>query len=248
MCPDGLVVPERNIWANGVPLADADYSFAPQELQVEYEEFFNPPSKPSGKDRPAEPAEIMSDSSGDPAVAIAKNVQLLVEILAIPSDMRWDMRNRLLRSLGDGKLVAYGYKITRNPADARVKIPSDLFENKFLNWEDSSIKGSGLEFVSVLVFESGLAQDIDAHLANKPPTQGTSIKRGPPPSSAAIEEAIKSLLNEGWQPNNYMQKENIETVRARVHKLHPGEFPHNRGLSSESIRVVLAKLIPRPKN
>ena len=105
MCPDGLITPQRDTWANGIPLADADYSFAPQELRVEYEEFFNPPSKPSGKDRPAAPAEIMSDSSGDPVVAIAKNVQLLVEILAIPSEMRWDMRNRLLRSLGEGKFV-----------------------------------------------------------------------------------------------------------------------------------------------
>lgn len=248
MCPDGLITSAHDIWANSVPLADADYSFAPEDLRVEYDEFFNPPPKPSDKDRPAALAEIMPGSSNDPVIAIAKNVQRLVEILAIPSDMRWDMRNRLLRSLGEGKFVAYGYEIPRNPADSRVKIPSDLFEHKFMNWENSTIQGSGLEFASVLIFESGLAQEIDAQLAQKPPTQGTGIKRGPPPSSAAIEEAIKSLLNEGWQPNNYMQKENIETVRARVHKLHPGEFPHNRGLSTESIRVVLTNLIPRPKN
>ncbi len=248
MCPDGLITPQRDIWANGVPLADADYSFAPEDLRVEYDEYFNPPPKPSGKDRTPAPDETTSGSAGDPVIAIAKNVQRVIEILAIPSEIRLEMHNRLLQSLGAGKFVAYGYAIPRNPANSRVKIPRDLFEPKFVNWENSNIRGAGLEFASVLIFESGLAQEIEAYLAKKPPTQGTGIKRGPPPSSAAIEKAIKSLLNEGWQPNNYMQKENIETVRARVHKLHPEEFPHNRGLSTESIRVVLANLIPRPKN
>jgi hypothetical protein len=248
MCPDGLVVPARDIWANGVLLAEADHSFAPEDLRLDYDEYYNPPPRPSSKDRPAAPAEIMSGSSSDPVITIAKNIQQLVEILAIPSEMRWDMRNRLLRSLGTGEFVAYGYAVPRNPTSIRSKIPRDLFDVKYVKWEDSSITGAGLAFASVLIFESGLAQEIDAHLVKKPPTQGTGIKRGPPPSSAAIEEAIKSLLDEGWRPNNYMQKENIETVKARVHKLHPGEFPKNRGLSKESIRKVLANLIPRIKN
>jgi len=247
MCPDGLITPQRDIWANGVPLADADYSFAPEDLRVEYDEFFNPSPKLSGKDRLTASAEIMPGSSSDPVITIAKNVQRLVEILAIPSEMRWDMRNRLLISMGEGKFVAYGYEIPRNPADFRVKIPSDLFEPKFMNWENSTIHGSGLEFVSVLVFESGLAQEIDAQLAKKPPIQGTGVKRGPSPSSTAIEEAIRSLINDGTLPNHNHQKQNIEIVRARAHELHPGEFLHDRGLSHESIRVVLAKLIPLAK-
>ncbi len=248
MCPDGLITPQRDIWANGVPLAEADYVFAPEDLRVEYDEYYNPPPKPSGIDRPEAPTEIMSGSADDPVIAIAKGVQQVIEILAIPTKLRMEMRNRLLPSLGMGKFVAYGYTIPRNPADPRVKIPRDLFEPKFVNWENSTIRGAGLEFASILVFESALAQEIDAQLVKKAPIQGITPKRGPPSSQQAIEKAIRSLMDERQLPNSKMQKENIPLVQNRVQELYPGEFPHNRGLGAESIRKVLANLIPRPKN
>ncbi len=248
MCPDGLITPQRDIWANGIPLADADYSFASEELRVEYDEYYNPPPKLSGKDRTSAPDEIMSGSAGDPVIAIAKNVQRVIEILAIPSEIRLEMQNRLLQSLGAGKFVAYGYTIPRNPADSRVKIPRDLFEPKFVNWENSNIRGAGLEFASVLVFESGLAREMDAELTKKAPAKEARSKRGPSSSQQAIEKAVRTLMDEGQLPNSKLQKENIPLVQIRVQELFTGEFPHNRGLSAESIRKVLANLVPRLKN
>jgi len=242
---DGPLTPSPDFWESGVPLSEADYFFADENLRAKYVE----PQIPLPFQFLAKIATLIVQPENEKEKLEHEKLEQINRDAHDRTSSYMgavlEARELLLSDLRKGKLISYGYVAPRNPASIRSKIPRDLFEPKYVIWEDSSVKGAGIEFSSVLVFELELAQEIDAQLAKKPPSQGTGIKRGPSPSSSAIEEAIRSLLDEGWQSQNYLQKENIVTIRARVHKLHPGKFPNDRDLSKESIRVVLAKLIPR---
>ncbi len=247
MCPDGLVAPHRDIWNLGVPLRDAPCSFATDDLREAWD---------------APPILMFAPFIGELALALAKNIdgerdpkyrQMARQVreskqrVNAQGSAGVEMADRLLAGIRDGRYAAYGYAKPRNVKDCRVRIPIDVFEKKYIDWKNSSIKGADLEFVSVLIFESGLAAEIDAEL-NKASARKTHSKRGPLSSRGAIEAAIQSLVAERELPNNDLQKQNIELVRTRVHELYPGEFPKDRALSDESIRKALAALNPRRKN
>jgi hypothetical protein len=250
MRPDGLVTLELDIWKLGVPLRDAPYAFAPDHLRTAYD---------GAQISAAEPflapiAEIVlaisnnNNTERDPKrLDMAQQIQKSKDRTDAYFAAVVEMRERLRSGIQLGAFVAYGYAIPRDPNSRRIKIPADVFEEKYTNWNNSAIKGAGLEFVSVLVFESGTAQAIDAQLAKKS-SQGTELKRGPSPSKAAIKEAIQSLIEQGRLPNHNQQKENVGLIRERIHELHPGEFPHDRGLGHESIRNVLSQLVPHNRN
>jgi len=247
MCPDGPLTPSHNIWENGVPLSEADFYFADENLRAKYIE----PQIPLPFQLLAKIATLIAQPENEKEKLEHEKMEQINrdahEQTSSYLSAVLEARELLLSDLRKGKLISYGYVAPRNPASIRSKIPRDLYEPKYVIWEDSSVKGAGIEFSAVLVFELEPAQEIDAQLAKKAPAKGTGIKRGPPPLSDAIEESIRSLINDRTLPNHNQQKDNIGLVRARAHESHPGEFPHNRGLSNESIRVVLAKLIPRAK-
>jgi hypothetical protein len=202
MCPDGLTIPARDIWENGVSLFEADYFFADENLRAKYDQLQIPLpiqilgkittliAQPKNEEQKLEYQKIEQINQD----ALDRSRSHLSAVL--------EARDLLLSDLQKGKLIAYGYVAPRNPASTRSKIPRDLFDPKFVNWEDSFVKSADLAFSSVLIFELKLAQDIDAQLAKKAPTKGTGIKRGPPPLSDAIEEAIRSLINDGTLPNH----------------------------------------------
>ncbi len=252
MPPDTQITPKRDIHEMGVPLRDAPYAFAPEQLRAAHDGSRILMAEPVLAGIAAVTVTIIEHNKDQYPGIDTKKLGLTRRKIK-NSKARTDvhiativeMRERLISGIHDGEFVAYGYVIPRNPADIMAKVPADLFDLKYIKWNKSSIKGAGLEFASVLVFESGLAHEIDAKLAQKSHAQKAGTKRGPPSSKFAIEEAIKSLIDDGTLPNHNQQKDNIEIVRVRVHELHPGEFPKSRGLSKESIREPLAKLIPR---
>jgi hypothetical protein len=248
MCSDRLIIPVRDIWENGIPLCDADYYFADEILRAKY----NEPQIPLPFRILTNIVTLIAKPKDESQKLGYKKLKQLNQDLRERSDAylsaALESQKLLLSDLRKGNLIGYGYFAPRNPTSIRVKIPRDLFESEYIKWEDSAIKGTDIEFSSVLVYELELAQEIDAQLAKKSPVQGTGIKRGPPSSGDSIEEAIRSLINDGTLPNHNQQKQNIGIVRSRVQKLHPGEFPNNWRLGNESIRKVLAKLIPRARN
>lgn len=251
MCPQEIATLEPDIWEQGVPLEDAPYAFAPEHLQEAYDGSQLPGIAPFliPIAQVALAVSKVKGPDGDPKLKeMARQIQISKDRLGVNVTIYLEMRDRFMSRFQQGAFVAYGYAIPRDPNDRLVKIPKDVFEVKYINWENSAIKGNGLEFASVLVFERDLAPEIDALLAKKSPAQGTGIKRGPPSSSVVIEQAVRSLIDQGQLPNHNQQKENVGLVRERIHQMHPGEFPHDRGLGHESIRKVLANLIPRSKN
>jgi hypothetical protein len=247
MCPDGLVTPNRDIWGMGVPLRDAPYDFAPDDLRA----VLDAPQIPWPVPYLGELLlGFLKNAEGERDPRYSDWTQQLRESkdrVAAQMAVSIEMADRLLSDIRDGRYVAYGYKKPRDVKDRRVKIPADLFEREYINWENSSINGADLEFVSVLVFESGLEQEIDTELKQSPAAKRRS-KRGPSSSSGAIEETIRFLIADRSLPNHDLKKQNVELVRKCVHQLYPGEFPKDRGLSDESIRKVLEKLIPRQRS
>ncbi len=59
------------------------------------------------------------------------------------------------------KLFAYGYSIPRKADDKPNLIPFDVIVNGEINWDNSSIKGNGLEFVGVTVFKKPLINELN---------------------------------------------------------------------------------------
>ncbi|MDE2165920.1 MAG: hypothetical protein KGJ66_06245 [Alphaproteobacteria bacterium] len=246
MCPDGLVAPRRDIWSLGIPLGDAACEFAPEELRKAGE----PPWQMAFVARTA--GVILeglknTEQARNPRYAEAiRQVREADAVTTASMHAHIEMAEQLLSGIRSGQYVAYGYKRPRDVKNRRMKIPSDLFDRQYIDWKNSAVKSPDLEFLSVLVFESGLAPDIDAELKQSSASEHRS-KRGPLPSSAEIEETIRWLIADQLLPNHDLQKQNIELIRKRVHELYPGEFPKDRGLSKESIRKALEKLIPRQR-
>lgn len=227
----------RDIWKKGIPLAEADYYFAPQKLRDEYNEPQIPPRRMS---RGLEL--MMKEMPADRRSELLKQiepVQTFFDVATARSDVQRRMRDRLLHLLSIDRLVAYGFPIPRNPADSHQRISQDLFQSRFVNWDHSSIKGAGLEFQSVLVVRPKLAAEIEARL---PQVARRAIGR--PSSRGAITAAIRSLIDADWSPAG-LRKRDYDSIRAQVHKLFPGQFAENKNLSDKTIAKYLRSEIAR---
>lgn len=167
MCPDVPLTPSHNIWESGVPLSDADYHFAPENLRAKYIK----PEIPLPFQFLAKIATLIVQPKNEKE---KKEHEKLEQINRDADEQTssylsavLEARELLLNDLREGKLIAYGYFAPRNPASIRSKIPRDLLELKYMNWEDSGIKGPDLEFSSVLVFEPEPAQEMDRPIGEK---------------------------------------------------------------------------------
>lgn len=227
----------RDIWKKGIPLAEADYYFAPQKLRDEYNEPKIPPQKMSRG------FELMlKELPVDKRAEFLKRlqpVQNFFDISRARGDVERRMRDRLLHLLSNDRLAAYGFPLPRKPADIRQRIPQDLFQSRFVNWNDSSIKGAGLEFQSVVVFRPKWTAEIESQL---PQVAHRAIGR--PSSKVAITAVIRSLINAGWSLSS-ARKRDYELIRAEVHKLFPGQFVGNKNLSDKTIAKYLGPVIAR---
>jgi len=227
----------RDIWKKGIPLAEADYYFAPQKLRDEYNEPKIPPRRMS---RGLEL--MMKEMPADKRPELLKQlepVQNFFDVSRARGDVQRRMRDWLLHLLSNDRLVAYGFPTPRKPADIRQRIPQDLFQSRFVNWDHSSIKGAGLEFQSVVVFRPKWTSEIESQLSR---VARQAIGR--PSSKGAITAAIRSLIDTGWSPSG-SRKRDYDLIRTQVHKLFPGQFAGNKNLSDKTIAKYLAPEIAR---
>ena len=226
------------IWNRAVPLGDADYYYAPAHLRREYNATRVPAplpvTEPSGVD--------LSKLSGWEKFDLA--AKFMAEHVLDPWDARWSVRckmmDRLCRSIKSGEFYAYGFHVPRKPSDVPVRLPIDVFELRFINGWNSSLKGAALEFVSVRVIRASEAQEIERRF---PPTAEAPVRRrqGRPSADTHIEHAIASLHKDGKLPNNKTRKANIELVRQRVRQENPTEHQTDRGLGDSKIRQSLLR-------
>ncbi|HEV2163139.1 MAG TPA: hypothetical protein VGR52_13030 [Stellaceae bacterium] len=247
MCPDGLVVPRRDIWSLGVPLRDAPYEFAHEELRKAGEAPWQWAFVARTAGVILEGLQNTEQARNPQYAAAVRQIREADEVTTASIHAHIEMADQLLAQIREGRCVAYGYKRPRGVNDCRIKIPADLFERKYVDWNNSAINGPDLKFMSVLVFESGLAAEIDAELARERPTNKNHRKRGPEPNSF-LEKVVHSLIDDESLRKYRLQKEQFALVRKHAIELYPEQFPNGFGLSNESIRKVLVKLIPRARN
>jgi hypothetical protein len=136
-------------------------------------------------------------------------------------------------------LTAYGYKVPREPRDLPVKLPIDIFKSAFVNWGKSTIRGAGLEFVSVRVIPPAIARKMQNQLPSPPNSPPARVRIGRPSARSDINAAIMSLYQDGTLPNELPHKSNMSVVKDRIHKLFPGRYPKDKGLGYDTLRKQL---------
>jgi|ERR1700722_6515058 len=240
MCAESLLTPTHDIWKKGIPLKDAAYYFAPQFLRSQYNE---PKLGPRKLDRGIELlVKSIDENKRQDFIKSYQPVQDFLDTNSARNSAELDMRNRLLVRLINNRLVAYGFSVPRKPANVREIIPPDLFKMKFVDWQNSNIKGAGLEFVSVLIFRPKWAQEIEVLLP-----KGAHRPIGRPSSKHAITEVIRSLIDEQAIPTQ-LRKNDYDLIRGRVNIQFPDQFLENKGLSDKAIAKYLSPEIARLKS
>ena len=154
------LIADFEICKRGLPLADADLHYAPPHLRREYNAI-----------RVLEPLPVTETAAVNPSELsgwekFERVTRFVSEHVLDPLNERWSVRckmqDRLVRSIRSGEFYAYGFHVPRKPSDVPVRLPIDVFELRFVNWGNSSLKGAGLEFVSVRVIRASEAQEIES--------------------------------------------------------------------------------------
>jgi len=215
----------RVIWEQGIPLAEADIRFAQPDLRAAYSAV-GPTVAPSWPEVPS-------------AMAALQLIQRDIHSISERATIRAKMRDCLLKLLRDGQLFAYGFVVPRATNAEPTRVPTDLFEMRFL-CKDSGIKGHGIEFAAVRVLHPQRVQEIEASAPKRLPRPAPET-RGRKSVGDLIVRSVRSLLAEGKIDPDAPHKLTADLIRAHVHDHSPGEVAGNKGLSDETIRRVLVR-------
>jgi hypothetical protein len=143
----------------------------------------------------------------------------------------------LCRSIRSGELYAYGFLVPRKPSDVPVRLPIDVFELRLVNGGNSSLKGAGLEFVSVRVIRASEAQEIESrHPADAIPL---ARPRGRRTLKDFINRGINSMYDDSYLPNDDFRRANANELRKRVQALLPLGEKSEAGLGESALCKAL---------
>jgi hypothetical protein len=224
-------------YENGILLAKAYLAFAPRSLVREFEQARTFPKLRNIEKTLPQAAEDW------PALVM----ETIVPALRAPFDIGVDMQQALLTGLRKGKFIALGYRLPRNPSDPAVQIPADLFDERFADWDNSAIKGAGLEFANVRVMRApksnpAIGHDLNPPVPSSKPDKLVEIlenrrKVGRPLFAPRIEEAYNALnAMEGFKPDA-TKRAIAERIRQWIKRQYPGKATP----SVETIRRYIVK-------
>lgn len=155
----------------------------------------------------------------------------------------WAIRAHLRDKLSSGALIAYGFE-TADPK-CPSQIPSYLFEHgDFIDWQNSSVEGNGLQYLSVKVLLPDQMAALDPH-ANDHSDNHNGSKGGRPTSKLRVSEAIWAIMNANRNFAGLPIKTQISEVKKYVLKNHPDEFPGSKGLSDKTVGSHIRSLSGR---
>jgi hypothetical protein len=113
--------------------------------------------------------------------------------------------------------VAEGYLYSPGKlSHRRIRIPIDLCDCRFLNFEDSSIDVGEFKYVAVRVFRADEIRDREQNTSDR------GSKRGPAGFGVVLEEAIRTLLAEGAIRRSDPQKVVIGNIQDWICRTRPG--------------------------
>ncbi len=241
-----------DIWRQGVPLKDAVSVYATDDEAATLAKLpgpllFHEMMAPISQTLLAVGMAVHPDLRDHPEKAqFERYAREAKQLLEKRKAVAKEIQDWLIAELQNARLELYGYAVPRHPKDRPVKIPADLYEARFINWEGSRVEGNALAFVAVLMVEIETAPQIDIKPDDKLRPLFEHQKHVPISAQTAIEATIRYMIDNDLLPHNAMQKQLIPLIREYIHKRYPDEFPRNHGLSNESIRMVLAPLTGKP--
>ena len=222
----------QEIWERGLDLGQADFQLAPKALREEHSAVSQRLKKEADDARQAAPSDL---------AAALNAFRQQINWAAGPTDVRKKMRAQLCALLKSGSLLAYGFCLPRSASDTPVQVPRDLLSGPFVDWEKSTIKGHGLEFVAVRVVSPSIAAQ--HKVPNKDDSPQEKRKPGPRSGEQAIIDAYTALLTAGKINADTPPKVICSEVQVYAQEQISSAFPRGRGLSERSIRRALRRFL-----
>lgn len=132
------------------------------------------------------------------------------------------MRLDLVSSIYEGHIIALGLQTLPNPSDEPSRLPKALFRFQVskIDWENDHIEGLNRQYDAVAVCWA------ETELANSATmTPAAPEKRGRKPLTQLFDEAVQVLFSEDDIFLDRSQEKQIQQIRHKVAKIHPGQFP-----------------------
>jgi hypothetical protein len=132
-------------YLQGIPLSEAIFKAADAESLQKYNEMANIKITALPK---------KTEGFGDILRAAASQLQDFQINQGKIKEIENILKNRLLKLIKNGDLMAFGFEMPRNIQDQPIKIPPDLFFGGEINWQKSELKSQNLEFSGIKIFKN----------------------------------------------------------------------------------------------
>lgn len=210
-----------DIWRQGVSLNEALDEFCDRQACLKIQNL-NKPQIPPQKKTPS----------------ITDVMEPIQQMLNYKSTVYGLKRDSLFKNIYSGKLIAVGYSCPRKSTNLPEEIPHDMWSEENINWGKSSIKGNGLEFVSVRVAKK-IREGINSNNRKLIPNIEVVDKRSGRPSKwGLIIEAYNFLEKNGKINCSRTLKSHTKIIQETVRVLHP-EIKDNKGMQEETVRRAI---------
>jgi hypothetical protein len=155
------------------------------------------------------------------------------------SGRRWD---EFAAKLATGRLVATGFILPRRITDKPTWIPLDVWHSPKVNWDQSSLKGGGLEFESVRVARTHHQRHKkpEARIIHIGDFLPSRRQAGRPSMVGEILRVYEHLKNAGEIDFSQSMIAAADKIRAAIQKTFPDRVQYGKGLKYEAIRRIIS--------
>lgn len=203
----------KEIWETAVPLADAWYDFAPNDMQLSLDGMPNFSQKLETGQKPKGLLDVATIIGNACSASTARNKFINT------------MRENLLDDLFNSGFSALGYRHIPSKSRGPVKIDPIFFEYPNIDWDSNYAEFDGKAYRAIRIFDPRDLSD------------NQKLKTGRPSSGAAINAAIKSLALENPDFCNQSRKIACDQIRQYIDK----PAISGNGLSDKNLEKYIIK-------
>lgn len=222
------------LWKRGLSLEKALFEFGDKKTIDRYEELIS--SQPLFRAMSAL-AEVINQKPN----AFENSSKASME-LSEQRNLRQKLEQNLLGQAAKGTLLGFGYLIPRTVNDQPTEIPKDIWEGA-IDWDQSTIRGSGLEFVSVRMVHCQWIDEIASELVSK----GAVRSPGRRSRRHQIQEAIEALDKAGKISTFESMRSHFSLIVDWIHKRYPNDPDGDKGLGEKVLYSELSTFFNKDK-
>jgi hypothetical protein len=243
----------KELWRQGFTLQEAADRAASPELIAQLDKLWPKFDQDAAKAIPFDGGMLQK------ALAVAANVAISVkpafDHAQNRAEIRAAIRENLLDLIWNGTAIAVGYAMPRKSSDFPSEIPIDIWEGE-INWENSAVRGNGLEFTGVRIVSRKL---LEKYIANFNVSENPLPQIAPPKiennptnrrrwnAKARIAEAFDALFKAGKIDLLRDKSANYPIIRNWLAEKHPDMRAVIQNLADETIRQATKPLFDRAK-